>query len=85
MGYLFNDTFIANFQEIVKVKKIENRSVFDEVMPKILLVPFFPGHGVYFSIRGCCALKFLHALQIDQALLAHTRTCKLWETGDAIM
>jgi len=29
------------------VKKIVNRSVFDEVMPKILLVPFFPGHGVY--------------------------------------
>jgi len=41
MGYLFNDTFIANFQEIVKVKKIENRSVFDEVMPKILLVRFY--------------------------------------------
>ena len=27
----------------------------------------------YISIlRGCCALKFLHALEIDQALLAHT-------------
>ena len=23
---------------------------------------------------GCCALKFLHALEIDQALLAHTGT-----------
>ena len=23
--------------------------------------------------RGCCALKFLHALEIDQALRAHTR------------
>ena len=23
---------------------------------------------------GCCALKFLHALQIDQALQAHTGT-----------
>jgi len=22
--------------------------------------------------RGCCALKFLHALDIDQALLTHT-------------
>jgi len=31
--------------------------------------------GNYISaIRGCCALKFLHALQIDQALLAHTQT-----------
>jgi len=39
---IFNDSFIANFQEIVKVKKkIENRSVFDEVMPTILLVHFF--------------------------------------------
>ena len=43
---IFNDSFIANFQEIVKVKKIVNRSVFDEVMPKILLVRFFSGHGV---------------------------------------
>ena len=24
------------------------------------------------ALRGCCALKFLHALEIDQALLAHT-------------
>jgi len=24
------------------------------------------------TLRGCCALKFLHALEIDQALLAHT-------------
>ena len=23
--------------------------------------------------RGCCALKFLHALEIDQALIAHTQ------------
>ena len=38
---IFNDSFIANFQEIVIVKKNENRSVFDEVMSQILLVPFF--------------------------------------------
>ena len=43
---IFNDSFIANFKEIVQVKKIENRPVFDEVMPKIILVPFFSGHGV---------------------------------------
>ena len=24
-------------------------------------------------LRGCCPLKFLHALQIDQGLVAHTR------------
>ena len=31
--------------------------------------------GCYISaLRGCWALKFLHALQIDQALLAHTWT-----------
>jgi len=29
--------------------------------------------GYYISaLRGCCALKILHGLQIDQALLAHT-------------
>ena len=39
---IFNDIFIVNFQEIVKVKNFENWSVFDEVMPKILLVPYFP-------------------------------------------
>jgi len=39
---IFNDSFIANFQEIVKVKKFVNRSIFDEVMPKILFVRFFP-------------------------------------------
>jgi len=31
--------------------------------------------GVYMSAhKGCCALIFLHALEIDQALLAHTPT-----------
>jgi len=24
------------------------------------------------ALRGCCALKFVHALEIDQGLLAHT-------------
>jgi len=23
------------------------------------------------AFRGCCALKFLHALEVDQGLLAH--------------
>jgi len=26
----------------------------------------------YFGFRGCCALKFLYALENDQGLLAHT-------------
>ena len=30
--------------------------------------------GDYISaLRGCCAMKFLHTLEIDQGLLAHTR------------
>jgi len=35
-------------------------------------------HNVLFSgdyisaLRGCCPLKFLHGLEIDQGLLAHT-------------
>jgi len=29
--------------------------------------------GDYISaLRGCCPLKFLHALETDQSLLAHT-------------
>ena len=29
--------------------------------------------GDYISaLRGCCPLKFLHALEIDKGLLAHT-------------
>ena len=53
-------------------------------MPKILLVRFFSGHSVdhnvlfsgdYISaLRGCCPLKFLHALEIDKGYLAHTPT-----------
>jgi len=26
------------------------------------------------ALRGCCALKFLHALDIDEGYLAHTPT-----------
>jgi len=42
-GGKFNDSFIANFLQIVIVKKFKkNRPVFDEVMPKILQALFFP-------------------------------------------
>ena len=31
--------------------------------------------GYYISaLRGCCELKFVHALEIDQGYLAHTPT-----------
>ena len=32
---------------------------------------FFSGDYIL-ALRGCCALKLLHALKTDQALLAHT-------------
>jgi len=33
--------------------------------------------GYYISaLRGCCALKFLHALEIEQGYLAHVPTGK---------
>jgi len=32
---------------------------------------FFSGDYIS-ALRGCCALKFLHGLKTDQALLAHT-------------
>ena len=31
------------------------------------------GHNIS-ALKGCCALKFLHALESDQGYLAHTRT-----------
>jgi len=33
---------------------------------------FFSGDYIL-ALRGCCALKFLHTLEIDKGLLAHTR------------
>jgi len=32
--------------------------------------------------RGCCSLKFLHALEIGQALIAHTRSGMWVNFGD---
>ena len=34
---------------------------------------FFEGDYIS-ALRGCCPLKFLHALEIDQDYLAHTPT-----------
>ena len=33
---------------------------------------FFPRDYIT-ALRGCCALEFLHTLEINQGLLAHTR------------
>ena len=32
---------------------------------------------LHFGLRGCCPSKFLHALEIDQGLIAHTTTPKI--------
>jgi len=37
------------------------------------LMDFFSGDYIS-ALRGCCAMKFLYALDIDQAYLAHTPT-----------
>ena len=37
------------------------------------LMDFFPGNYIS-ALRGCCAMKFLYALAIDQGSLAHTPT-----------
>jgi len=47
---------------------------------KKLLTWVLTHRGAHFSgdcisaLRGCCAMKFLHALEIDQGYLAHTPT-----------
>jgi len=66
---IFNNNFIANFQEIVKVKKkIENRSVFDEVMPKKLLVRFF---------RTRCSNEWVNPPSLHHVGLNCTRLVRL--------
>ena len=47
---------------------------------KVLLARIEPPKWIFFggdyisAPRGCCALKFIHALEIAQALIAHTRS-----------
>ena len=36
-----------------------------------ILIDFFSGDYIS-ALRGCCAMKFLHALEIDQGYLTHT-------------
>jgi len=33
---------------------------------------YYSAHNIS-ALKGCCAIKFLHALEIDQALIAHTQ------------
>ena len=37
------------------------------------LMEFFSGNYIS-ALRGCCTMKFLYALEIDQGYLAHTPT-----------
>ena len=46
---------------------------------KVLLARIEPPKWIFWgdyisAPRGCCALKFIHALEIAQALIAHTRS-----------
>ena len=54
-------------------KNFYNRSKFGKVMTKNKFAQFFETRCIS-ALKGCCALKFLHALEIDQALIAHTRS-----------
>jgi len=45
-GGKFNNSLLQISSRFVTLEDFENRPVFDEVMPKMLLVRFFSGHGV---------------------------------------
>jgi len=75
----------STYQKSEKLLKIYNHSHVEwkkfvyfgpqttEFIPLINLHPngFFSGDYIS-ALRGCCALKFLHVLEIHQGLLAHT-------------
>ena len=47
---------------------------------KLLTLIYLHPNGLFsgdyiLALRGCCPLKFLHTLEIDKGLLAHTRRC----------
>jgi len=46
---------------------------FDSEYPRNGSARQISGHNIS-VLKGCCALKFLHALEIDQGYLAHTPT-----------
>jgi len=48
-GGKLNKSFIANFHQIVTLENFENRPVFDEVMPKILLVCFLRKRCIFLT------------------------------------
>ena len=60
-------TLIANISRTAE--DIQNRPAIQTMaIPLRFLADYFSAH------RGCCAPKILHALEIDQALIAHTRS-----------
>ena len=59
-----------------KKKPGELWSTYEKVIAVHIDLPkwtFFWGHNIS-ALKGCCALKFLHALESDQGYLAHTPT-----------
>jgi len=56
----------------------KNLAYFGPQTKKLLTLIYVHPNGLFSgdyisTLRGCCALKFLHTLEIDQGLLAHTR------------
>jgi len=57
----------------------KNLAYFGPQTKKLLTLIYVHPNGLFSgdyisALRGCCALKFLHTLEINQELLAHTRT-----------
>ena len=53
-------------------KSIELWSTNKKVLLANIEPPKWIGGEYISALRGCCPLKFLYALEIDQALIAHT-------------
>ena len=56
----------------------KNLAYFGPQTKKLLTLIYVHPNGLFSgdyisTLRGCCALKFLHTLEIDQGLLAHNR------------
>ena len=56
----------------------KNLTYFGPQTKKLLTLIYVHANGLFSgdyisALRGCCALKFLHTLEIGQGLLAHTR------------
>ena len=69
--YLIN----YNLSQVGQKKTGELWSTYEKVIEVNIDSPsgHFSGHNIS-ALKGCCALKFLHALETDQGYLAHTPT-----------